>query len=158
MRTRSLSSHRTPGRPGTIPWASTKTVFQALLLALVARTLLFQPFNMPSGSLVPTLLIGITALFRSTPTAIPVICCRSDHQFFSGRIWGAEPKRGDIPVFKLPKDNSTEYIKRVIGLPGDRIQMVNGKTGWATEARTGTNVFRILICWCRKLAAVAMAR
>ena len=55
---------------------------------------------------------------------------------FDGRVWASEPKRGDIAVFKLPKDGSTDYIKRVIGLPGDRIQMINGVlhiNGKATE-------------------------
>lgn len=107
-------------------WETVKVVFQALLIAVVVRTLLFQPFNIPSGSLIPTLLIG-DYLFvskytygyskHSIPFSPPV---------FSGRIWGSDPKRGDIAVFKLPKDNSTDYIKRVVGLPGDRVQVVNG--------------------------------
>ncbi len=103
-----------------------KVVVQALLIALVVRTLLFQPFNIPSGSLIPTLLVG-DYLFTSKYTygyskhSIPF-----SPPLFSGRIWGAEPKRGDIAVFKLPKDNSTDYIKRVIGLPGDRVQMIDG--------------------------------
>src|SRR6476661_4444786 len=103
-----------------------KVVFQALLIALVVRTLLFQPFNIPSGSLVPTLLIGDYLFVSkysygysrySIPFGPPVL---------SGRIWASEPKRGDIAVFKVPKDNSTDFIKRVIGLPGDRIQVVHG--------------------------------
>lgn len=103
-----------------------KVVVQALLIALVIRTLLFQPFNIPSGSLIPTLLIG-DYLFVSKYTygyskhSIPF-----SPPLFSGRVWAAEPKRGDIAVFKLPTDNSTDYIKRVIGLPGDRIQMIDG--------------------------------
>jgi signal peptidase I len=107
-------------------WETVKVVVQALLIALVVRTFLFQPFNIPSGSLIPTLLIG-DYLFVSKYSY-----GYSQHSFpFSalpipGRIWGSEPKRGDVAVFKLPKDNSTDYIKRVIGLPGDRIQMVQG--------------------------------
>ncbi|MGO4286303.1 signal peptidase I, partial [Bosea sp. TAB14] len=103
-----------------------KVVVQALLIALVIRTLLFQPFNIPSGSLIPTLLIG-DYLFVSKYTygysrySIPF-----GPPVMSGRVWAAEPKRGDIAVFKLPSDNSTDYIKRVIGLPGDRIQMIEG--------------------------------
>ena len=101
-------------------------IVQALLIALVIRTLLFQPFNIPSGSLIPTLLIG-DYLFVSKYTygyskhSIPF-----SPGIFSGRIFGSEPKRGEIAVFKLPKDNSTDYIKRVIGLPGDKIQMIDG--------------------------------
>ncbi|KAA2235286.1 signal peptidase I [Salinarimonas soli] len=108
-------------------WETVKVVAQALLIALVVRTILFQPFNIPSGSLIPTLLIG-DYLFvskysygysrHSIPFSPPVI---------TGRIWGTPPKRGDIAVFKLPKDNTTDYIKRVIGLPGDRIQVVEGR-------------------------------
>jgi signal peptidase I len=107
-------------------WETIKVIFQALLIALVVRTVLFQPFNIPSSSLVPTLLVG-DYLFvskysygysrHSIPFSPPI---------FSGRIWASEPQRGDIAVFKLPKDNSTDYIKRVIGLPGDRIQVVGG--------------------------------
>ncbi len=115
-----------------------KVIVQALLIALVVRTLLFQPFNIPSGSLVPTLLVG-DYLFTSkysygySKHSIPF-----SPSVFSGRIWGAEPKRGDIAVFKLPKDNSTDYIKRVIGLPGDKIQMIEGVlqiNGKAVERR-----------------------
>jgi len=103
-----------------------KVIVQALLIAVVVRTVLFQPFNIPSGSLVPTLLIGDYLFVSkytygysrySIPFGPPVI---------SGRVWAAEPKRGDIAVFKLPKDNSTDYIKRVIGLPGDKIQVTGG--------------------------------
>ena len=107
-------------------WETVKVVAQALLIALVVRTLLFQPFNIPSGSLIPTLLIG-DYLFvskysygysrHSIPFSPPLI---------TGRVWGTEPRRGDIAVFKLPKDNATDYIKRVIGLPGDRVQVVDG--------------------------------
>ena len=107
-------------------WETIKVIIQALLIAVVVRTVLFQPFNIPSGSLIPTLLIG-DYLFvskysygyskHSIPFSPPV---------FSGRLMGSEPKRGDIAVFKLPKDNSTDYIKRVIGLPGDKIQVQGG--------------------------------
>ncbi|WP_375409252.1 signal peptidase I [uncultured Methylobacterium sp.] len=114
-------------------WASIKETLkvgiQALLIALVVRTLLFQPFNIPSGSLVPTLLIG-DYLFVSkyaygySKYSLPL----SEYLPFeaNGRIWEAAPKRGDIAVFKLPKDNATDYIKRVIGLPGDKVQMKSG--------------------------------
>jgi signal peptidase I len=100
--------------------------FQALLIALVIRTFLFQPFNIPSGSMKATLLVG-DYLFVSKYSY-----GYSQYSFpfgiipFSGRIFASQPQRGDIVVFKLPKDNSTDYIKRVIGLPGDKIQMVDG--------------------------------
>src|SRR5262250_953891 len=103
-----------------------KVVIQALLIALVIRTLLFQPFSIPSGSMKGTLLVGdylFVSQFSygysrySLPLSLPL---------FSGRIFGAEPKRGDVVVFALPWEPSTDYIKRVIGLPGDRIQMIGG--------------------------------
>lgn len=103
-----------------------KVVIQAVLIAVVIRTLLFQPFNIPSSSLVPTLLVGDYLFVSkysygysrySLPFGLPL---------FSGRVFASEPARGDIAVFKLPRDNSTDYIKRVIGLPGDKIQMIDG--------------------------------
>jgi signal peptidase I len=103
-----------------------KVVIQALLIALVIRALLFQPFSIPSGSMKGTLLVGdylFVSQFSygysrySLPLSLPL---------FSGRVFGAEPKRGDVVVFALPRDPSTDYIKRVIGLPGDRIQVIGG--------------------------------
>jgi len=104
-----------------------KVIVQALLIALVVRTFLFQPFNIPSGSMIPTLLVG-DYLFVSK-----YAYGYSSHSFpfspnlFKGRIFGAPPKRGDVVVFKLPRDGTTDYIKRVIGLPGDKIQMKEGR-------------------------------
>jgi signal peptidase I len=101
--------------------------FQALVIALVIRTLLFQPFNIPSGSMKATLLVG-DYIFVSkysygyTKYSVPFALIP-----FVGRIWAGTPKRGDVAVFRNPKDDSTDYIKRVIGMPGDRIQMVNGE-------------------------------
>ncbi len=107
-------------------WETVKVIIQALLIALVVRTLLFQPFNIPSGSLVPTLLVGDYLFVSKYSYGYSKHSIPFSPPIFSGRIWGSEPKRGDIVVFKLPKDNSTDYIKRVIGLPGDRIQVRDG--------------------------------
>ncbi len=104
-----------------------KVVIQALLIALVVRTLLFQPFNIPSGSLIPTLLIGDYLFVSKYSYGYSKFSVPFAPDLFAGRIWGSEPKRGDIAVFKLPSDGSTDYIKRVIGLPGDKIQMVQGR-------------------------------
>jgi signal peptidase I len=97
----------------------------AVLLALVVRTFFFQPFNIPSGSMKPTLLVG-DYLFVSK-----LSYGYSKHSFYSlplfkDRIFASEPKRGDVAVFKLPTDNATDYIKRVIGLPGDEIRVQKG--------------------------------
>jgi signal peptidase I len=97
-----------------------------VLIAVVVRTLLFQPFNIPSGSLIPTLLIGDYIFVSKYSYGYSRYSIPFSPDLFSGRIWAAPPARGDIAVFKLPKDNSTDYIKRVIGLPGDRIQMIDG--------------------------------
>ena len=107
-------------------WETIKVIVQALLIALVVRTLLFQPFNIPSGSLIPTLLIGDYLFVSKYSYGYSKHSVPFSPPLFSGRVWGSPPQRGDIAVFKLPKDNSTDYIKRVIGLPGDRIQMIQG--------------------------------
>lgn len=107
-------------------WETVKVILQALLIAVVVRTVLFQPFNIPSGSLIPTLLIGDYLFVSKYAYGYSKHSIPFSPPLFSGRIFGSEPKRGDVVVFKLPKDNSTDYIKRVVGLPGDRIQMING--------------------------------
>jgi signal peptidase I len=121
-------------------WETAKVIVQALLIAFFVRTFLYQPFNIPSGSMYPNLMIGdylfVSKLsygygkysfnfalngFSGEPL---VKCCPVD---FPGRKFLADtPERGDVAVFKLPTDTDTDYIKRVIGLPGDRIQMKQG--------------------------------
>ena len=112
-------------------WETVKVIVQALLIALVIRTLLFQPFNIPSGSLIPTLLIGDYLFVSkysygyshfSLPSFLDL-----DPSAMPGRIFASLPKRGDVIVFKLPSDGETDYIKRLIGLPGDKIQMIHGR-------------------------------
>ena len=98
----------------------------ALLFALVIRTFLFQPFNIPSGSMKPTLLVGDYLFVSKYPYGYSHYSLPMSPSLFSGRIFGSEPSRGDVVVFRLPKDDLTDYIKRVIGLPGDRIQMREG--------------------------------
>lgn len=103
-----------------------RTVVYAVLIALVIRTIAYEPFNIPSESMLPTLLVG-DYLFvskyaygysrHSLPLSPPI---------GDGRIFESQPERGDVVVFKLPRDDETDYIKRIIGLPGDRIQMRNG--------------------------------
>jgi signal peptidase I len=118
-------SAETQKKPGALA-ESISVAVQALLLAIVVRTFLFQPFTIPSGSMLPNLLVG-DYLFVSKYTY-----GYSRHSFpfapnlFSGRIWAGEPQRGDIIVFKLPSNPGIDYVKRVIGLPGDRIQVIDG--------------------------------
>ena len=104
-----------------------KVIVQALLLALVVRTLLFQPFSIPSGSMKSTLLIGDYLFVSKYSYGYSKYSLPFGLPLFSGRIMASEPTRGDIVVFKLPRDPSIDYIKRVIGLPGDKIQMIEGQ-------------------------------
>ena len=102
-----------------------KTLFYALIIAIIIRSLLIQPFYIPSSSMEPTLLVG-DRLFvtkysygyskHSFPFSIPIL---------DKRIIFSSPERGDVIVFKTPADNRTDYIKRLIGLPGDKIQFIN---------------------------------
>jgi signal peptidase I len=103
-----------------------RVVIHALIIALVIRTFLFQPFNIPSGSMKETLLVGDYLFVSKFTYGYSHYSFPLSPPLFSGRIWSAPPQRGDVLVFRLPKDDSTDYIKRVIGLPGDRIQMIDG--------------------------------
>lgn len=103
-----------------------KVVFHALIIALVIRTFLFQPFNIPSGSMKATLLVGDYLFVSKYSYGYSHYSIPLSPPLFSGRIWGSEPARGDIVVFRFPKDTTVDFIKRVIGLPGDRIQMKDG--------------------------------
>jgi len=103
-----------------------RVIFHALIIALVIRTFLFQPFNIPSGSMKETLLIGDYLFVSKFSYGYSHFSLPFSPKLFSGRIWSRMPERGDVVVFRQPKDDSVDYIKRVIGLPGDRIQMIQG--------------------------------
>jgi signal peptidase I len=128
-------SEITPARAARAesPWAiAALVVFSFVLMVLVLslpltiRTFLFQPFNTPSGSMMPTLLVGDVFFVSKYPYGYSRHTWPFSSSPFSGRILGSEPARGDVVAFLLPKDNSTVFIKRVVGLPGDRIQMKRG--------------------------------
>jgi signal peptidase I len=103
-----------------------RTIVYAVLIAIVVRTVGYEPFNIPSGSMKPTLLVGDYLFVKKW------VYGYSRHSFpfswppFSGRLWEAPVQRGDVVVFKWPEDNKTDYIKRIVGLPGDRLQMKAG--------------------------------
>ncbi len=101
-------------------------IVQALLIAIVIRTLLFQPFSIPSGSMRPTLLEGDYLFVTKWAYGYSRHSMPFSPNLFSGRIFFSEPKRGDVVVFKFPPNPSVDYIKRLIGLPGDRIQVKDG--------------------------------
>ncbi|MBV9261942.1 MAG: signal peptidase I [Pseudolabrys sp.] len=103
-----------------------RVIIHALLIALVIRTVFFQPFNIPSGSMKATLLVGDYLFVSKYSYGYSHFSLPFSPPIFSGRIFGSEPNRGDVVVFRLPKDTSTDYIKRVIGLPGDKVQMIDG--------------------------------
>ncbi len=103
-----------------------KSIFIAIFIALLIRSFIFEPFNIPSGSMKPNLLVGDFIFVskysygfskHSLPFSIPLI---------PGKIFSNTPERGDVVVFKTPENNRTDYIKRVIGLPGDKIKIKNG--------------------------------
>ena len=113
-------------KPGRSVKDTVRVIIHALILALLVRIFLFQPFNIPSGSMIPTLLIGDYLFVSKYSYGYSRYSFPFGLNLFSGRVWAKEPDRGDVVVFKLPRDNETDYIKRVIGLPGDEIQMIHG--------------------------------
>lgn len=105
---------------------SVKTVVYAALIAIGIRTIAFEPFNIPSGSMIPTLLVGDYLFVSKYSYGYSRHSMPFSPNLFEGRIFGAMPQRGDVAVFKLPRDTSQDYIKRIVGLPGDIIQVRRG--------------------------------
>jgi signal peptidase I len=101
-------------------------LLEAVAIAVVIRIFLFQPFNIPSGSMIPTLLVGDYLFVSKYSYGYSRYSFPFGLDLFDGRIFFSEPNRGDVIVFKTPTDNSTDYIKRLVGLPGDKIQMIGG--------------------------------
>jgi signal peptidase I len=108
-------------------FGNVKSIIIAILIALFIRSFFVEPFNIPSGSMKPNLLVGDFIFVskwsygyskHSLPFSLPLI---------PNRIFNKLPERGDVVVFKTPQDNRTDYIKRVIGLPGDKIKIINGQ-------------------------------
>jgi signal peptidase I len=104
-----------------------KTLFYALLIAVVIRSLFVQPFYIPSSSMEPTLLIGDRIFVKKYTFGYSKHSFPFSPPLFSGRFLNKKPNYGDLIVFKTPADNRTDYIKRLIGLPGDTVQFKNGK-------------------------------
>ena len=103
-----------------------KTLAYAFLIALFIRTFLFQPFNIPSGSMENTLLVGDYLFVTKFSYGYSKNSFPFSPNLFQGRVWASAPERGDVAVFRLPARPWEDYIKRVIGLPGDRVQMIDG--------------------------------
>ena len=102
------------------------TVMSLIFSPPLFRTFLFQPFNIPARSMAPTLLVGDYLFVSKYAYGYTHYSLPFSPRLFAGRIFGRDPSRGDVVVFRLPKDDSVDYIKRVVGLPGDRIQMKQG--------------------------------
>jgi signal peptidase I len=107
-------------------WEIVKTLLWAAVIAVVIRTFAYEPFNIPSGSMIPTLLIGDYLFVSKTAYGYSKYSFPGGLVPIKGRIWEGKPKRGDVVVFRPPGEPETDFIKRVIGLPGDRIQVLNG--------------------------------
>src|SRR6202041_1310159 len=112
--------------PGGL-FETVKTIVYAILIALVVRTVAYEPFNIPSGSMIPTLLVGDYLFVSKFSYGYSHFSLPFSPDMFSGRIFGRLPHRGDVAVFKYPRDDTTDYIKRIVGLPGDRIQVKQGQ-------------------------------
>lgn len=108
------------------PMSFAKTLIIALLCAGFVRSFFFEPFHIPSSSMKPGLLIGDYIFVAKYSYGYSRYSFPFGIDFFDGRIWKSTPKRGDIIVFRLPSQPSINYVKRLIGLPGDHIQMRNG--------------------------------
>ena len=133
-----------------------KTIIMAGALALGFRSLLFEPFNIPSGSMIPTLLVGDYLFVSKYSYGYSRYSFPLSLAPFDGRIFEMPPERGDVAVFRQPQNDSIAFIKRIVGLPGDRIQVVNGvlrindvavkrdRKGFAT-ASDGYNLFRFIV-------------
>ncbi len=104
---------------------NTKTLFYALIIALFIRSFFIQPFYIPSSSMEPNLLVGDRLFVTKYSYGYSKHSFPFSPPIFNGRLIAKEPKRGDVIVFKTPADNRTDYIKRLIGLPGDRIQFID---------------------------------
>jgi signal peptidase I len=102
-----------------------KTFFYALVIAIIIRSLFIQPFYIPSSSMEPTLLVGDRLFVTKYSYGYSKHSFPFSPSIFNKRILFSEPKRGDVVVFKTPADNRTDYIKRLIGLPGDKIQFID---------------------------------
>jgi len=107
-------------------WETVRTIIYAVAIAVVVRTFLYEPFNIPSGSMKPTLLVGDYLFVSKFAYGYSRHSLPFSPPLGEGRLFGALPERGDVAVFKLPSNNRTDYIKRIVGLPGDIIQVKDG--------------------------------
>src|ERR1700712_5953704 len=115
-----------PRRQANVWVENIKTIVYAGLIAVGVGTVAFEPFNIPSGSMIPTLLVGDYLFVSKYSYGYSRYSLPFSPNLFSGRIFGQVPKRGDVAVFKNMHDDYVDYIKRIVGLPGDHIQVRGG--------------------------------
>ena len=132
---------------------NTKTLFYALIIAIIIRSLLIQPFYIPSSSMEPNLLVGDRIFVTKYSYGYSKHSFPFSPPIFKGRIMHKNPERGDIVVFKTPADNRTDYIKRLIGLPGDKVQFISSNlyinSSEVMKSRLSTN--DIIFCGKKKI-------
>jgi signal peptidase I len=119
-------SRNTPGAFSEF-WEIVKTLLWAAVIAIFIRTFAYEPFNIPSGSMVPTLLVGDYLFVSKMAYGYSKYSFPGGLIPVEGRIWEGAPTRGEVVVFRPPREPETDFIKRVIGLPGDRIQVRQGR-------------------------------
>jgi signal peptidase I len=122
----SLMSRKPSGAFGEL-WEIVKTLFWAGVIAIVIRTFAYEPFNIPSSSMVPTLLVGDYLFVSKSAYGYSKFSFPGGLVPVEGRIWEGEPQRGEVVVFRPPGEPEIDFIKRVIGLPGDRVQVRQGR-------------------------------
>lgn len=123
-----MATSKTNARHKSNAWVENiKTIVYAGLIALAVRTVAYEPFNIPSGSMIPTLQVGDYLFVAKYAYGYSHFSLPFSPDIFSGRIFGSLPSRGDVIVFRYPRDTSIDYIKRVIGLPGDTVQVTGGQ-------------------------------
>ena len=132
---------------------NTKTLFYALVIAIAIRSLLIQPFYIPSSSMEPNLLVGDRIFVTKYSYGYSKHSFPFSPPIFKGRIMHKNPERGDIVVFKTPADNRTDYIKRLVGLPGDKVQFISSNlyinSSEVMKSRLSTN--DIIFCGKKKI-------
>lgn len=107
-------------------WENIKTVIYAVLIALTVRSFAYEPFEIPSGSMIPTLLVGDYLFVSKLSYGYSKHSLPFSPPIFDGRVFEDMPERGDVAVFKNDLANGDNYIKRIVGLPGDSIQVIQG--------------------------------
>ena len=125
-----------------------KTLLYALIIAIFIRSIFLQPFYIPSSSMEPNLLVGDRLFVTKYSYGYSKHSFPFSPNLFKGRIMFSEPKRGDVIVFKTPADNRTDYIKRLIGLPGDEIQFIDGNLYVNNNQIIKTLVSSIDVIYC----------